>query len=209
MTKYDIICYSAISTFILIFLFGISYLIYYCVFYQVNLLPTDVICIAKCSDCNNLIISKSEINHTCKWSAPCKRFKGFKYLAKVVTPNDPNYHLFKLKYEFYNKHGKNFDKFYEWYLVNKDKQFYKYVKNYITIEDRPEYETRYRSVSRHIGLSYSIQRMPYSVIIGWKQVPIQNEDIKYEDPNDSKYKKVECDIFEYYTQAIENVGKWY
>ena len=208
LDKYDIICYSAISILILMFILGIGCIIYYFVFYQVKILPTDKICIAKCSSCDNLIVSKSEENCTCKWSAPCERFKGFKYLAKVITPNDPNYSLYKLKYDFYQRHGKNFDKFYEWYKVNKDKKFYKYIKHYITIEDRPVYETRYRSVSRHIGLSYTIQRMPYSVIVGWKQVPIQNKSVKYKDPKDTNYKKVECDIFEYYTQIIENVGTW-
>jgi len=207
--KYYVIQYfiiTIISIFLLMFLFGIGYAIYYIKFYQVNPLSTETICIAKCSTCNNLIISKSDVNCTCKWSEPCEQFKGYKYLAKVVTPTDPNYSLYKLKFEYYNKHGKDFNKFYEWYKVNKDKQFYKYIKYYTTIEDRPEYETRYRSVSRRIGLSYTIQRMPYSVIIGWKQVPIQKEDIKYEDPNNSEYKKIECDIFEYYAQTIENVN---
>lgn len=208
LDKFDILHYSIISILILISLVGFSYIIYYCIFYQVNPLPTDTIYVAKCSTCDNLIVSKSDKNCTCKWSAPCEQFKGYKYLAKVVTSTDPNYSLYKLKFEYYNKHGKDFNKFYKWYKVNKNKQFYKYIKHYTTIEDRPEYKTRYRSVSRRIGLSYTIQRMPYSVIVGWKQVPIQKEDIKYKDPKDFKYKKIECDIFEYYTQTIENVGTW-
>ena len=177
---------------------GCCYGIYYFTFYQVKLSPKDPVCIAKCSTCDNLIVSRSEKDSTCKWSDPCERFRGYKYLAKVVTPKDNTYCLYKLKYEFYSRSGKNFDKFYEWYKIHKDEKFYKYVKHYTAIEDHPVYETRYRTVTRHIGLTTSTQRLPYSVIVGWKQVPVRREAVVYEDPKDAEYTREDCDVFEYY-----------
>ena len=204
---FDRIFYIIIFILLFVVFFGIIFFVYYFTFYQIKVTPQDTVIISKCSTCDNLIVTKGDKEGVCKWSNSCEAFKNYKYLARIVTPKDLDYQIFKLKYDFYNNKGKNFNKFNEWYKENKDKKFYKYIKTYITIEDRPVYETRYRSVTRHIGITLTTQRMPYSVIVGWKQVPISNEDVKYIEPNDKKYKKVECDAFEYYSQVVEKVGK--
>ena len=192
-------------------LFGIIfYLVYNSYLKRVIVTPFDKIKINKCYYCNNFIIFKrNKYDDIGKCSDRCEEVNNFSNCmnryerALIVKTTDPNYQLFKLKYDFLKSEGKNFDKFYKWYLQYSGQKFYRYVKTCTIIEDIPVYQIGSKSTYHTYGAyANTYTTKYYKEIIGYIKKPVIKKEITYKDPKDTGYVREECDVFEYYLNYV-------
>lgn len=191
---------SALETLVMLILTIVFISIIYFTLYPLpmEVSKDDTVCIIKCCNCSNLIISKAETNSACYSIVDCEYWRRYPNKGKIISPDNVDYEIFKIKFEFYKLGGEDFDKFISWYEENKDKEYFKYVKKYVVLVDEPIYETRRRSYTRSTGKFVYHGYMPYHVIVGYKQVPKDKYDVKYIDPQNKEYIKQPCSVFEYY-----------
>ena len=138
-------------------------------------------------DCKKLIVFKSNEDFASCVSTgneTCEKMKN----VLIVDKNHPDYEFYFLKWQVCqsNNRIKDFNKFYKWYLANKDKEFeiviseteFKstcpietdYIVDNSTYTLKPVYEKRNRKVPYHIGRTLTYREEEYTALTGFEYV---------------------------------------
>ena len=157
----------------------------------------DLSTVTKCWDgfCENFIVFKSKYDKAKPWygyGVTCKHMREKKHLAYIVDKQHPDYEYYKLKYEACKQGVKDFNKFYSWYMANKE-QYFEYVISETIFESthpinedyhidnstysfKPIYEEVKKPVVTHIGKVHTYKTERRKQLVEFK--PVKHENIQ-------------------------------
>lgn len=153
----------------------------------------SIVCKCWNGACENLIVFISEKDDAWTWyneGVTCKELKNYKHLAVIIDKSNPDYEYYKLKYESCKQGVIDFNKFYDWYLKNKDKRFdvvisetsfessvpttTKHEIDNSTYNLKPIYEDKTYQTPINVGRTLTYRKQKRTTLVGFKH--IKNED---------------------------------